>query len=73
MTIERYKELKENYYCGTIYNNYDKLVKLGFYSVYCRPIPELDAELEVQRCAYPDGNQVFYRVYAPRGMKYEEV
>lgn len=73
MTIERYKELKEKYYCGTIYNNYGMLVKLGFYSVYCCPIPELDAELEVQRCAYPDANQVYYWVYAPRGMKQYEV
>lgn len=71
MTIKRYKELKKKYFRGVSYNNCIEMKKVGFYTDYGPPIPELDAEPCVQR--WVCNGEVWYRVYAPQHMKYEEV
>lgn len=73
MTVKRYKELKKKYFGGPLYNNWVELMKVGFYTPLGRPIPELDSEPCVQRFGYAPANEVWYRVYAPQHMKYEEV
>lgn len=73
MTIKRYKELKKKYSCGPVYNNYVEMVKVGFYTSLGSPIPELDSEPCVQRYGYAPSNKVWYRVCAPRHIRYEEV
>lgn len=73
MTVKRYKQLKKKYFHGVIYNNWVEMMKLGFYTALGQPIPELDAEPDVQRWGCVQANEVWYRVYAPQTMKYEEV
>lgn len=73
MTVKRYKELKWKYFCGPVYNNIVEMVRVGFYTDFGRGIPELDDEPGVQRMGYADAGGVWYCVYAPQHMKYEEV
>lgn len=73
MTIKRYKELKKKYFLCPVYNNSVEMVRVGFYTDLGPCIPELDAEPCVQRMGYVEAGEVWYRVYAPQHMKYEEV
>ena len=73
MTVKRYKQLKKKYFAGPIYDNWIDMVKQGFYTALGPPIPELDAEPGVKRWGCVQANEVWYRVYAPQTMKYQEV
>lgn len=69
MTVKRYKELKEKYYCGPVFIDWGEPVKQGFYTDRGQSIPELDAEPDVQRWGRPESDDVWYCVFAPQGMK----
>lgn len=73
MTKEKYLELKSKYFDGVVYNNAIEYEPIGFFTASGDPISELDNDPDVERCDYDASGQVFYRVFAPIGMSYEEV
>ena len=64
MTMERYEELKQKYYCGPLYNNSIEFEIIGFYVDFGGVVPELESEPGVKLCGYRKSR--FYHVFAPK-------